>query len=151
MRQVTAQMEEGNLIYRGKFNLCVLAVNGDGTPFYFERVLEFQYGREWSRSMEDLRCQTAPYLWRISAIALPELPALRSKQTKLEATLYQQNMYKMISDLIPNEDQPKSKDSEAALILYYAEAGKNCGGLPILLYLHSANESKQKMIWWRMW
>ena len=38
-------------------------------------------------------------------------------------------MYKMISDLIPNEDQPKSKDSEAALILYYAEVGEELWGI----------------------
>ena len=79
MRQVTAQMEEGNLIYRGKFNLCVLAINGDGTPSILSGC--------WNSSMAGsgpgawrICAVTAPYLWRISAIALPELPALRSKQ-----------------------------------------------------------------------
>ena len=57
--------------------------------------------------------------------------------------MYQQNMYKMISDLIPNEDQPKSKDSEAALILYYAEAGGGLGDCPILLYLHGTNQNRK--------
>jgi hypothetical protein len=129
MRQVTAQMEEGNLIYRGKFNLCVLAVNGDGKPFYFERVLEFQYGREWSRSMEDLRCDCAVSVANISYRITGTSGIEVKTELKLEATLYQQNMYKMISDLVPNEDQPKSKDSEAALILYYAEAGEELWGI----------------------
>ena len=123
-RQVTAELEDGNLLYKGRFNLCVLALNGDGKPFYFERMMEFQYGREWPHEAEDLRCDSAVSVANISYRITGTLGIEVKTELELEANLYQQTSYQMIADLTPNDDQPVGKDPQAALILYYASAGE---------------------------
>lgn len=142
-RQVTARMEDGNLLYQGKFNLCVLAVNSDGRPFYFERMIEFQYGREWPRTSEDLSCDCGVTLSNISYRITGNSGIEVKTELRLDATLYQKNGYKMIADLTVNEDQPKEKDRDAALILYYASAGEELWGIA-RLYSTSAERIKEE-------
>lgn len=142
-RQVTAHMEDGNLLYRGKFNLCVLAMNSDGRPFYFERMLEFQYGREWTREVPDLYCDCAVTLPNISYRITGTSGIEVKTELRLDATLYQKNGYKMIFDLTVNEEQPKVKDEDAALILYYANSGEDLWGIA-RLYSTSAERIKEE-------
>lgn len=127
--QVTAQLEEGNLLYKGRFNLCLLALNGDGKPFYFERMLEFRYGRESDQGTEDLRCDCSVSVGNISYRLTGTAGIEVKTDLRLEATLYRQSLYRVISEAAPNEEQPKSRDEQAALILYYAGAGEDLWGI----------------------
>lgn len=142
-RQVSAHMEDGNLIYKGKFNLCVLAVNSDGRPFYFERMLEFQYGREWSHGGDDLSCECTAALANISYRITGTSGIEVKTELRLEASLYQKNSCKMISDLTVNEEKPKEKDRDAALILYYANTGEELWGIA-RLYSTSAERIREE-------
>ena len=52
MKSVTASIDEGNIVYSGKYNVCILAMGSEGKPFYFERMVDFKCSHDWSNTSE---------------------------------------------------------------------------------------------------
>ena len=92
-------------------------------------MLEFRYGRESDQGTEDLRCDCSVSVGNISYRLTGTAGIEVKTDLRLEATLYRQSLYRVISEAAPNEEQPKSRDEQAALILYYAGAGEDLWGI----------------------
>ena len=45
---VSGEIQEGQLRLSGKMNLCLLAADSQGVPFYLEKMADFTLNRAWS-------------------------------------------------------------------------------------------------------
>lgn len=124
MSTVAANYENGQLVYKGKINLCVLALNTENRPFYFERMTDFEYSRPYSSTAENIRCSAdisvAGISYRITGSGIDVKAEL-----KLGSNIYSQESFKMITDVTADETKPRAQDKSAALSIYYADAGEN--------------------------
>ncbi|MDD5953101.1 MAG: DUF3794 domain-containing protein [Oscillospiraceae bacterium] len=121
---VTAAEEEGTLLYKGKYNLCLLALNNEGTPFYFERTLEMNYGRELNGE-GGCQCRTSGSVsnltYRITGGDSMEIKT----EFSLETTVFRERTCRFLTEVIPNPDMEKPKDRSASLVLYYTAGGES--------------------------
>lgn len=124
MSTVTAVCENGQLVYKGKINLCVLALNSENRPFYFERMADFEYARPCAVPEGTLRCSADVCVGGISYRMIG--PGLEVKaELKLCANIYVQKTFKMITEVTADEAKPRAQDRSAALSIYYADAGES--------------------------
>ncbi|HEX2985544.1 MAG TPA: SPOCS domain-containing protein [Caproiciproducens sp.] len=124
MSSVTANIENGQINYKGKVNLCILALNAENKPFYFERLTDFEYSRPYSKDSEQTRCSAnvmvAGISYRITGSGIDVKTEL-----KLSANIYRQVSLKIITDATADETKPRAQDKAAALSIYYADAGES--------------------------
>ena len=116
--------EDQVLQFKGKYNVCLLALNGAGKPFYFERTVELAHQKE--QGMEGpCRCygsgEVTNLSYRITGSDTIELKT----ELRLTASLFREVPCRYVSEVIPNPDLPKPQDEDAALVLYYAGAGES--------------------------
>ena len=125
MSNVSAEEDNGSLSFTGKINLCLLALNGEGKPFYFERVVDFAASHDWSNKPAGVLCDPRVNVnnlsYRITGASGIEIKA----ELKLTAAVFLRSSCKMISDISADETHPKQKDASAALTIYFADAGEN--------------------------
>lgn len=123
MSTVGANVENGQINYRGKVNLCVLALNAENRPFYFERLVDFEYSRPYSNAQDRLICSANMFVagisYRITGSGIDVKTEL-----KLNASIYRQVSLKIITDATADESKPRAQDKSAALSIYYADAGE---------------------------
>lgn len=124
-RGVTASLEDGSLLYKGKFNLCMLAINSEGKPFYFERMLELNHGREYSGGKDEYRCRSSVEVSNITYRIAGNNSLEVKTELRLQATMFREAQYRFVAEVIPNEDMVKPKDKDAALVLYYTTGGES--------------------------
>ncbi len=124
MSSVNANLEGGQIAYKGKINLCVLAVNSENRPFYFERMSDFEYSRPLAINAENPHCSAdicvAGISYRITGSGIDVKAEL-----KLSADVYSQINFKLITDVTADETKPKAQDKSAALSIYYADPGES--------------------------
>lgn len=124
MSSVTASCENGQLVYKGKINLCVLALNSENKPFYFERMVDFEYARPCTVPEGTLRCTAEVCVGGISYRMIGSGLEVKA-ELKLCANIYVQQTFKMITEVTADETKPREQDRSAALSIYYADAGEN--------------------------
>lgn len=124
MGSVNASVENDRLMFRGKFNLCILALNEENKPFYFERLLDFEYGRAYAGETGSVKCaaemNVAGISYRITGTGLDVKAELR-----LSASVYSPVSYRVVTEVTADETKPLERDGAAALCIYYADAGEN--------------------------
>lgn len=123
MSSVTAAFENGQLAYKGKVNLCVLALDTDNKPFYFERLTDFDYSRPYANASDNLRCNASVLVagisYRITGSGIDVKTEL-----KLNANINRQVSLKIITDATADETKPRAQDKSAALSIYFADPGE---------------------------
>lgn len=124
MSTVSADSANGQINYKGKFNVCVLALNPDKKPIYFERLMDFEYARPYQAKADNIKCNASMYVagisYRITGGGIDLKVELR-----LNAAVYSQYSLKLITDVAADETKPRAQDKSAALSIYYADAGES--------------------------
>lgn len=123
MSTVTASCENGQIVYKGKINLCVLALNAESRPVYFERMADFEYARPYAAPEGTLRCAADVCVGGISYRIMGTSLEVKA-ELKLCVNIYIQKSFKMIMDVTADETKPRAQDQSAALSIYYADAGE---------------------------
>ena len=122
---VRAEIESGKLLYRGKMNICILAVNTEGKPVYFERMADILYTRERSKLPEGAVCDTDASVvnigYRISGSSDLEVKAELQAETQIFVNVTGQELESVYED----EAHPRGNDRNAALTIYYAMIGES--------------------------
>lgn len=122
---VSARVEKGQLLFAGKFNACILGTDAENTPMYLERVIDFEFPRDWSGRPEKVRCDCEANVlsmnYRISSDGSLEIRS----ELKITAAVYSELSCQAILDAVPDESRPMLKDTSAALTIYYADAGES--------------------------
>lgn len=118
---VTAMVENGQLQFNGKLGICVMALNQENVPFYFERTSEFTCSKPIETKF-DTRCAaegtTLSLSYRLTGGEI-ELKA----EILLTAEVYELQTFKFITDIEEDTTRPKEQDT-AALCIYFADAGE---------------------------
>lgn len=143
MKSVTALIDEGNIVYSGKYNVCILAMGSEGKPFYFERMVDFKCSHDWSNTSDSMKCDAMVHIksmnYRITGNSGIEVKV----ELSLTAAILQEFSYKAIIAASTDEEHPVLKDSKAALMIYYAEAGESLWNIARQYYT-SVNAIKEE-------
>lgn len=122
---VNAEEADGQIQYTGKLNICILAINTEGKPFYFERMVDFACSHDWSKRKSGVMCDPDVTVDNLSYRINGDNGIEVKVELKLNACIYAQNSCKAISGVTADESRPKVKDMSAALTIYYADAGES--------------------------
>ena len=122
---VTAAEQDGQIVYKGKFNVCILAANNENRPFYTERMIDFEYAHPWgAEKPKGVKCtprlSVAGISYRITGDGM-EIKA----ELRLSTEVVTQSSLKIISEVRADEDRPRARDTTAALSIYYADPGES--------------------------
>ncbi|MVB12909.1 hypothetical protein CAFE_36560 [Caprobacter fermentans] len=124
MSTVSAEIQGGQITFKGKYSLCVLALDEESKPFYFERLLDFEYTRACSSSGDNTKCEAQIAVGGISFRIMGS--GIEAKtELRLTAEIFSRYSFKAITDVTADEEKPVARDNSAALCIYYAEAGEN--------------------------
>lgn len=121
---VNAQKEENKIVFKGKYNVCVLAVGAEDTPFYKEKMVEFEFSREFAGNDEQLRISSDAFISSISYRITGASELEVRVELSLQADIYAADSFKSVLSIEAFEDRPKTKDASAALVIYYADKGE---------------------------
>ena len=118
---VTATVDNGQLQFSGKLGICVMALNQENAPFYFERTTEFTCSKPIETQF-DTRCSAEGTVLNLSYRLTGGEIELKA-EILLTAEVYELQTYKFITDIEEDTARPKEKDT-AALCIYFADAGE---------------------------
>ncbi len=122
---VSAEIQNRQISYKGRLNVCLLALDSEGKPFYQERMFDYMFSRDYSGSCASARCEPRVLLqelsYRITGAASVEIKA----DIKLGAAVFEQTSCRAVSDISADEEHPREKDTSAALTIYYADPGES--------------------------
>lgn len=122
---VNTTHENENIIFSGKVNICILAMDNENSPFYIERIVDFTHEHKSAEIGKDLSTHSEVDVTSIS-YRLTGSDSLELRlELYIEASIYEVTLYKFISDISINEDKPKKHDQSAALTIYYADEGED--------------------------
>lgn len=115
--------EDGNLLIKGKLNMCILGKNNDNMPFYSERAIEFTYPVSLSEPdmLVEVEGTVQSISYRINGSSLIDFRI----ETKLDITVLTNKSVRYVASAEADFDHPKAKDSNTALTLYYAGKGES--------------------------
>lgn len=121
---IRAEIENGKLLYRGKMNLCVLAVNTEGKPVYFERMADILYAKERTSVPDGAVCDADARVvnvgYRISGNSDIEVKAELQAETQIIVNVAGRELESVYED----ESHPRDSERNAALTIYYAMMGE---------------------------
>lgn len=122
---VTAEEEDGQIQFAGKLNLCILAINAQEKPFYFERVVDFTASHEWRQKQSGIFCAPRVEVSNISFRITGGTGVEVKTELKLTAAVFQSSSHKMIAGVEADETKVRTKDTSAALTIYFADTGES--------------------------
>lgn len=117
--------ENGKILFSGKINVCILAIDLDETPFYIERIVDIKYQKDLGFTSSEILVESEIYSssigYRITGSGSIEVKL----DLNLSAYIYECSKFKMITSVSADEENPKEKDLTAALTIYYADSGES--------------------------
>ncbi len=112
-------------VLRGKYNICVLALDSEGSVVYTERTVE--YSRDIRALGENVKTEAYVCCESISS----SFRFVNEKRIEVRAELlvtgelYELNCINGITGVSADENSPKIRENDASLILYYAQKGED--------------------------
>ena len=108
-----------------KVNICVLALDSDFVPFYFER--ELQFSKELNDDISNQDLSQSQFYLSVQKIDYKILNQ-NSVELKLKAQIFYNlcstKNLQIVSEVYSDDLSKKAKDSNVSLIIYYADAGE---------------------------
>ena len=124
MSTASAEVQDSKIVFKGKYSLCVLALDGENNPFYFERLLDFEESHACASGGGNLKCDAQIGVGGISFRVMGS--GIEAKtELRLTAEIYGRYTIKSIASVTADEEKPVARDNAAALGIYYADAGEN--------------------------
>lgn len=121
---IAANYDGDKILFKGKFNICVLVLNEDGETVYSERLVDFEYPYSWKSDYEDMNFDPQALVLSLDADIKSDKLLEISAQVKITTPVYTSSQFSSICDLSIDEEKVLNKDSAAALTIYYANAGE---------------------------
>ncbi|MDR0404482.1 MAG: DUF3794 domain-containing protein [Oscillospiraceae bacterium] len=122
MLVVKSQKEKDKILFVGKMNVCILAVDLEENIFYTERIVDFEYEKNFNENIENIFAEVEAKIISLAYRIVNENKIEVRFEIKFSAFVSENKSYKNIVDIFIDEEKPKEKDS-AALTIYYADAG----------------------------
>jgi len=114
-----------NLIINGTVEICILAYDSDDMPVYYERPVEYEYTFELENLPSIMKCD--PQVEAIAAsYTLFDSSRLEARiELNISAAVFDVSKITLVTDISVNENSPKKRQNDIALIIYYADSGEN--------------------------
>ena len=122
---IEGNLKDDEILFLGKVNVCVLALNSNQEPLYFERIIDFEHKYDWKAKPNNIEISKNAVITSIDAKNVDGRNIEVGFNLKIMASIYSNVKIKAISDLIVDEEKPLEKDTSAALTVYYAAPGEN--------------------------
>lgn len=120
---VSGEIQEGQLRLSGKMNLCLLAADSQGVPFYLEKMADFTLNRAWS-GQEDSRIscwvQVENISYRITGNSGVEISA----EITVWGTASHTSVCRAVCGMHGDETRCKN-DGQGTVSLYYASENES--------------------------
>lgn len=120
---ISTYSEEGNIFAKGRLNMCILAKNNDGMPFYSERVVDFNYpiAQQGEKINADVNGTVQSISYRINGANSLDFRI----ETKLNIVITKSSNVRYVTSATADTEHPRKKDTNTALTLYYATKGES--------------------------
>lgn len=115
---VSGELQEGQLHFAGKINLCILAADSEGVPFYVEKMADFSLNRPWNGNdgcRVSCWAQVEGLGYRITGNSAMEITA----EISVWGTASHTAAIKAVSGIHGDENRCKN-EGQGILCLYYA-------------------------------
>lgn len=120
-----ANLDNNKLNIKGKFNCCIFALDGNATPFYTERPVEFNISPDIPSGLTNITAQTDINVlslnFRITGDNSIEIKA----ELGLIGCVFNTSSCKSVVSAEALDDRRREKDKTAALTLYYADENED--------------------------
>ena len=116
--------KEENPNFNIKMNLCIIALDNEGVPFYLERIIEFPYSYKSKNNYQNI----SPEI-EITPISIGySIPNENTIDIKINfnvfGAIYKPTKINMITLAKTENLPPKGKEKNASLTIYYAKKGE---------------------------
>lgn len=116
---------DGKMEVSGRVNVCLLAQDAENIPHYYEGMLDYSTSHDYPNTGEELiaapEIRVASAGYRISGANSIEMRL----ELRLNAPVCKVIKESVISEMTPDEQRPKARDTSCALTLYYADEGES--------------------------
>ncbi len=109
---------------RGKLELCMLALDGEGVPFCAEKAVDFSFDLPAGDHCGKLTIEPEIKAGNISFRITDDNSVEAKAGLKLCAVIHESCVKRCLVGARANEDKPREKDRTAAVTLYYADGGE---------------------------
>ena len=116
--------KDSNINLEGKINLCILALDPEFVPFYFEREIKFSKDLYDDLDIKNIDSHILISISQIEYKILNSNSLEIKLNIQLKIDIYENNKYQIVNNITSNENSEKLKDSDTALTIYYASAGE---------------------------
>lgn len=116
------RIEEGTATVTGNLEIDYLGRNLEGDCIYYDRLEEFSYSCKVP--MEDSILFTPSLTVRGVSYTLAGDQIDVRCEIGVQGSVISQRSENTINDIVLNEDAPKAKDDDSALVIYYGDAGE---------------------------
>lgn len=125
VHSITAKVENDELVFSGKYNVCILACDREDNPFYIERMIDFSHSVPWNEKFDSIECSPNFCVVSMSYRIVGDGDLEIRVEIKVDAPVYSKRTIKFISGIFIDQEKTRKKDSEAALTIYYADQGED--------------------------
>ncbi len=115
---------DGGVKISGVLQVCILAINTKGIPLYIERPIEFEYTATVDGCLENMHLKAEVITNNVSFALLSSNCIEISAELCVNADVYTREKVSLVTDVCIDENNLKTKNTDSALIIYYAEAGE---------------------------
>lgn len=117
--------ENDTLTVKGKINCCILALDGNGTPFYVERALDFILNPDIMKNLSGVTTHADISVLMLNFRITGENSIEIKADISFKAAIFETSVRKSVISVTGSEEHRREKDKTAALTLYYADEGEN--------------------------
>ena len=122
---LTLANENGNPVFRGKVNICILALDADKVPFYLERIMEFTHPNTSAEIPSDCNSESNAVLTSVG-YSIPNANTIDLKlDFDISGAIYTPQSRKMIVSAESDESAQPIANDGTSLIVYYAEPNES--------------------------
>ncbi|GMB10516.1 MAG: DUF3794 domain-containing protein [Candidatus Improbicoccus devescovinae] len=114
------------VMYNGKVNICIIALDSNSVPFYLEREIDFskEAASEYNLNFNEISCTA-----NLNSIGYKIGGNDNKIELKLEITV-DSDVFSIVpltfvNEAFTDESKPKIKDDNGALTVYYANQGES--------------------------
>lgn len=122
---INAECDGEQVMFSGKYNVCILALDSENTPFYIERSVDFSHHSPLQNNLTDYSMRTKATVMSISYRINSSNDLEIRTDIRINCTVFENKLCKSVSEAFADEEHPRIKDSTAALTLYYADDGES--------------------------
>lgn len=121
---VQSDVSDGNLVFKSKVSVCILAFDSEETPIYIERILEFSHTKSYENSLGSVECESVITPLAVSFSISSQDTIDINMQFEILGELYSCRKCNMAVQVTSDESRLIPKDS-ASLAVYYASKGES--------------------------